>query len=62
MEMATLFTPETLALYLRGGATTLAHDHATALTSLRFLGTAPLQASFLPIVFAQGFVATLFFG
>lgn len=35
---------------------------ATLLTSLMFLGTAPLQASFLPIVFAQGFVATLFFG
>ena len=35
---------------------------ATALTLLMFLGTAPLQASFLPIVFAQGFVATLFFG
>ncbi len=35
---------------------------ATALTSLMFLGTAPLQASFLPMVFAQGFVATLFFG
>lgn len=35
---------------------------ATALTSLMFLGTAPLQATFLPIVFAQGFVATLFFG
>lgn len=35
---------------------------ATALTSLMFLGTAPLQPSFLPIVFAQGFVATLFFG
>ncbi len=34
----------------------------TVLTSLMFLGTAPLQASFLPIVFAQGFVATLFFG
>lgn len=34
----------------------------TAFTSLMFLGTAPLQASFLPIVFAQGFVATLFFG
>jgi hypothetical protein len=27
-----------------------------------FLGTAPLLPSFLPIVFAQGFVATLFFG
>jgi len=35
---------------------------ATVLTSLMFLGTAPLEASFLPIVFAQGFVATLFFG
>jgi MFS transporter, SHS family, sialic acid transporter len=35
---------------------------ATALTLTMFLGTAPLQASFLPIVFAQGFVATLFFG
>lgn len=35
---------------------------ATALTLLMFLGTAPLQSSFLPIVFAQGFVATLFFG
>jgi len=34
----------------------------TVLTLLMFLGTAPLQASFLPIVFAQGFVATLFFG
>jgi hypothetical protein len=27
-----------------------------------FLGTAPLLPTFLPIVFAQGFVATLFFG
>ena len=35
---------------------------ATALTSLMFLGTAPLEASFLPVVFGQGFVATLFFG
>ena len=35
---------------------------ATVLTSLMFLGTAPLRVSFLPIVFAQGFVATLFFG
>ena len=35
---------------------------ATGLTLTMFLGTAPLQASFLPIVFAQGFVATLFFG
>lgn len=35
---------------------------ATALTLLMFLGTAPLRASFLPVVFAQGLVATLFFG
>ena len=35
---------------------------STTLTLLMFLGTAPLQASFLPIVFAQGFTATLFFG
>ncbi|HAK94685.1 MAG TPA: hypothetical protein DCM87_06700 [Planctomycetes bacterium] len=35
---------------------------AAALTLTMFLGTAPLQASFLPVVFAQGFTATLFFG
>ena len=35
---------------------------ASGLTLTMFLGTAPLEASFLPIVFAQGFVATLFFG
>jgi len=35
---------------------------ATVLTLLMFLGTAPFRPSFLPIVFAQGFVATLFFG
>ncbi len=35
---------------------------ATALTLTMFLGTAPLHVSFLPVVFAQGFVATLFFG
>ncbi len=35
---------------------------AVVLTSLLFLGTAPLRATFLPIVFAQGFTATLFFG
>jgi len=34
----------------------------TALTIAMFQLTAPLQPSFLPIVFAQGFVATLFFG
>jgi MFS family permease len=35
---------------------------ATALTLTMFLGTGPLKSSFLPIVFTQGFVATLFFG
>lgn len=35
---------------------------ATVLTLLMFLGTAPFQTSFLPLVFAQGFVSTLFFG
>lgn len=35
---------------------------ATALTVGLFRGTAPLRPEFLPIVFAQGFVGTLFFG
>ena len=35
---------------------------ATALTLTMFLGTAPLESIFLWVVFAQGFVATLFFG
>ncbi len=35
---------------------------ATALTLAMFLLTAPLEDSFLKIVFVQGFVATLFFG
>lgn len=35
---------------------------ATVLTLVMFLGTAPLRPTFLPIVFAQGFVGTLFFG
>jgi MFS family permease len=35
---------------------------ATALTVAMFQLTAPLQPSFHPVVFAQGFVATLFFG
>ena len=34
----------------------------TALTVSMFQLTAPLRPSFLPVVFAQGFVATLFFG
>jgi MFS family permease len=35
---------------------------ATAATLAMFRLTAPLQASFLPVVFVQGFVSTLFFG
>jgi SHS family sialic acid transporter-like MFS transporter len=35
---------------------------ATLLTWAMFQWTAPLEPSFLPIVFAQGLVATLFFG
>ena len=34
----------------------------TVLTFAMFQLTAPLQPAFLPVVFAQGFVATLFFG
>lgn len=35
---------------------------ATVATVSMFRLTAPLEASFLPVVFAQGFVSTLFFG
>jgi hypothetical protein len=35
---------------------------STALTVAMFQLTAPLQSSFFPVVFAQGFTATLFFG
>jgi len=35
---------------------------STALTCGLFLFTAPLQSGFLPMAFAQGFIATLFFG
>jgi MFS family permease len=35
---------------------------SAALTGVLFLATRPLSPGFLPIVFAQGFVATLFFG
>ena len=35
---------------------------STALTCSLFLFTAPLQSGFLPMAFAQGFIATLFFG
>jgi MFS family permease len=35
---------------------------ATVFTLSMFLATAPLESSFLPIVFVQGLIATLFFG
>jgi MFS family permease len=35
---------------------------SAVLTGVLFLGTRPLASGFLPTVFAQGFVATLFFG
>jgi hypothetical protein len=35
---------------------------ATAATCAMFTMTAPLKPGFLPVVFAQGFIATLFFG
>ena len=35
---------------------------SAVLTGVLFLGTRPLEPMFLPVVFAQGFVATLFFG
>jgi MFS transporter, SHS family, sialic acid transporter len=35
---------------------------ATCLTWTMFLGTAPLEPLFLPVVLVQGFVSTLFFG
>jgi MFS transporter, SHS family, sialic acid transporter len=57
------FTGAQIAGYLgRRRAYTLISIGATLLTLLMFLGTRPLHASFLPIVFAQGFVTTLFFG
>ncbi len=57
------FTGAQIAAWLgRRRAYAIISAATTALTLLMFLGTAPLRASFLPIVFAQGFVATLFFG
>ena len=57
------FTGAQIAAWLgRRRAYAIMSAGAATLTALMFLGTAPLQASFLPIVFAQGFVATLFFG
>ena len=46
----------------RRGSYLLISAAATAATAAMFRLTAPLQPSFLPIVFVQGFVSTLFFG
>ncbi|MBL9170315.1 MAG: MFS transporter [Verrucomicrobiales bacterium] len=60
--MGSFFGAQIAAWLGRRRAYAIISAATTAITSLMFLGTAPLQASFLPIVFAQGFVATLFFG
>jgi len=46
----------------RRGAYAAMSVGAAALTIGLFRGTAPLRPEFLPLVFAQGFVGTLFFG
>jgi len=46
----------------RRGSYLLISAAATAATAAMFRLTAPLEPSFLPIVFVQGFVSTLFFG
>jgi MFS family permease len=57
------FTGAQLASALgRRRSYTLISIGATALTIAMFQLTAPLQPSFHPVVFAQGFVSTLFFG
>lgn len=57
------FTGAQVAAWLgRRRAYALISAGATALTLLMFLGTEPLRPTFLPIVFAQGLVATLYFG
>ncbi len=60
--MGSFFGAQIAAWLGRRRAYAMISAGATALTLLMFLGTAPLEASFFPIVFAQGFVATLFFG
>ncbi len=57
------FTGAQVAAWLgRRRAYALISAGATVLTLLMFLGTEPLRPTFLPIVFAQGLVATLYFG
>ena len=46
----------------RRGSYLLISAAATAATAAMFRLTAPLEPTFLPIVFVQGFVSTLFFG
>jgi MFS family permease len=60
--LGSFFGAQIAARLGRRSAYAMISTGAATLTSVMFLGTAPLQASFLPIVFAQGFVATLFFG
>jgi hypothetical protein len=60
--LGSFFGAQIAAWLGRRRACALISAGATALTLVMFLGTAPLRASFLPIVFAPGFVATLFFG
>ncbi len=60
--LGSFFGAQIAAWFGRRRAYAVISAGATGLTALMFLGTAPLQATFLPIVFAQGFVATLFFG
>ena len=60
--LGSFFGAQVAAWLGRRKAYALISAGATVLTALMFLGTAPLRASFLPIVFAQAFVATLFFG
>jgi MFS family permease len=57
------FTGAQIAAWLgRRRAYAIISAGSAALTLLMFLGSAPLRPGFLPVVFAQGFVATLFFG
>ncbi len=60
--LGSFFGAQIAAWFGRRRAYAIISFGATALTLTMFLVTEPLQASFLPIVFAQGFVATLFFG
>jgi MFS transporter, SHS family, sialic acid transporter len=60
--LGSLFGAQIAAWFGRRLAYAMMSVGATVLTLLMFLVTAPLEPAFLPIVFAQAFVATLFFG